>query len=354
MSGQQRSTRCVNPAIRPLKTPGPRNREIRPMSHYIGLDLGGTNIKSCIINRDGDVLAERSVPTDADKGPDAVVDRLIESAHVVAEAANLKLTDITGVGVGAPGPLDAKKQIVVNAPNLPGFINVPLVARIREATGRPTVLENDANAAAYGEYAFGVGRDPNIRHLVLLALGTGVGGGVVVDGRIISGAFGLGAELGHLLMHPGGRLCACGQHGCLEAYASASSAERFAVEAVEAGKKTSLQKVHAAGRITAKDVFDAAKAGDQVADEVVDQLCANLGSACVSFCRIFDPQMIVLAGGLILAGDTLVKRVEHHYQKLTWTIAENRVRIVLATLGERAGRIGAAAEAMQAFGDNAL
>lgn len=318
------------------------------MGNYIGLDLGGTNIKSCVIDDHGKVLAEQSITTDAEKGANVVIERLVESARRVAQAAGLEMAEVDGIGVGSPGPIDFEGGIIISAPNIKGFVNVPLRDRIGDATGRPTWLENDANAAAFGEFMFGAGKDPDIRHLAMFTLGTGVGGGLIVDGKVIHGAHGLGAEIGHSIVVPNGDLCGCGQHGCLERYCSASACARWAVDAIESGRQTTLRKVFEANNnhLEAKDVFDAARQGDNVAESVVDEVCRHLAIACINICRILDPQMIVFAGGMIHAGSMLFDRVRKYYDQHTWTAAPNPVEITSATLGNQAGRIGAAAVAL--------
>lgn len=320
------------------------------MAYYIGLDLGGTNIKSGVVDEKARLLAKASTPTNGQAGPEAVIEAMAAAAHEVVAQAGLTMNQIARIGIGSPGPLDIQRGIVLATPNLPGWKSVPLRDSISERTGRPAVLENDANAAAFGEFWAGAGRDPSIRHLVMLTLGTGVGSGIIVDGKLVHGAFDLGAEAGHMILVPNGRLCGCGQRGCLEAYTSAGATARRAVEAIEAGENSSLKQTLAQGRdkITAKDVFEAAKAGDPLALRIVDETATYLGIACVSLSRILDPQMIVFAGGMILAGDFLFDRVRAAFKEHTWRCAPSPAQIVPAVLGNDAGFIGAAAVAWEA------
>lgn len=321
------------------------------MAHYLGLDLGGTNIKAGIIDANFHLIAHTSVPTEAGKGPDAVIENMAAAARSVAARANIDMGEIAGIGIGAPGPLDLVKGIVLAAPNLPGWKNVPLRDRIQKLTGRPAILENDANAAAFGEFCAGAAAGDEIRDMVMLTLGTGVGSGIVVNGKLVHGAFNLAGEAGHMIVNPEGERDGCGTHGCLEIYGSASHTARRATEAVAGGAKSSLSALLKAGpgKITAKDVFQAAEQGDALANQIIDETAKYLGIACVNFCRILDPRMIVFAGGMTLAGDFLFDRIRAAFKRHSWTIVADRVEIVPATLGNDAGVIGAAAVAWDAY-----
>jgi glucokinase len=322
------------------------------MRYYLGLDLGGTNIKAGIVDDQGRILAKLSRPTGAEHGPAAVIDAMVDSGQCAAREAGLKLSAVSRVGIGSPGPLDFDLGMVKAAPNMPGWHDVPLRDRIAQGLGRPAVLENDANAAAFGEFWAGAGRDPNIRHLVMLTLGTGVGSGLIVNGKLIHGGGGLGGEGGHMIVMPGGRACGCGQRGCLETYTSASYTARRAVEAVQQGKPSTLTAAVNAGRtIDARDVFEAAANGDHLATDIVEETALYLGIACVNFCRLLDPQMIVFAAGMVAAGDALFGPVRRVFAEQTWKVAQDHVRIVPAQLGNDAGLVGAAAVAWDADRD---
>ncbi|MGB2967575.1 MAG: ROK family protein, partial [Phycisphaerae bacterium] len=197
---------------------------------YVGVDLGGTNLKLGLVSADGKIVHRSSAATEAERGPDHVLARIAHAVRRLAEGAHLPLTDIAAVGVGAPGPLDSKAGIVVFAPNMAGWRDVPVRDRLQGDLGRPVVLENDANVAAYGEFRCGAAR--NVSNLALLTLGTGIGGGIVLDGRLFRGSTDTGAELGHMVIQYGGRPCGCGNRGCLEAYASATAVVARAREAL--------------------------------------------------------------------------------------------------------------------------
>ena len=307
------------------------------MAYYIGLDLGGTNIKGGLVDDNANAVAEQTIATEAAHGPPHVMDRLAALSSDLLKQAGLKLDQITGIAVGTPGPLSADQSVVLSAPNMPGWKNIPLRDELSKRIGRHVAVVNDANAAAYGEFWAGAGRVTSIKHLVLLTLGTGVGGGVVIAGRIFAGAHGAGTELGHTIIEPKGLPCGCGQYGCLEQYTSATGIAKAAQRRLDAGAKTSLQK-----GATSKDIFTAAQAGDAVALEIVDEFAGYLGIACVNFVRIFDPQMIVIGGGVVAAGDFLIKRIRRVFEERTWKVRPERVVIEAAKLGNRAGFIGAA------------
>jgi glucokinase len=317
------------------------------MAYYIGLDLGGTNIKAGVADENGRAIAKVSVPTGAEAGPDRVIANIASAGRQAVEAAKLSLRQIDYVGIGAPGPVNFDAGIVLAAPNLPGWKNIPLRDRIAADLGRPAVLENDGNAAAFAELWAGAGRDPSIRHLLMLTLGTGVGGGFIANGKLIRGANGYGSEPGHIIVNPAGARHTSGSPGCLEQYASAHACGKRAAELIEAGHPTSLKPVYDAAKkhVSAKDVFAHARLGDQIAEQVVSEVTQILGIACVNLCRVFDPQMIVFAGGMILAGDDLFDRVRKVFRQFTWSIESPEPLIVPSQLGNDAGFIGAAAVA---------
>ena len=317
------------------------------MAYYIGIDLGGTNIKAGVADENGRALAKISVPTDAEAGPGAVIDNMVAAAHQAAAKADIGMSHIDYVGIGAPGPVNFDGGIVLAAPNMPGWKNIPLRDRISEKLNRPAVLENDGNAAAFAELWAGAGRDPSIRHLLMLTLGTGIGGGFIANGKLIRGAHGYGSEPGHIIVNPNGSRHTSGSPGCLEQYASAVACGKRARKLIEAGHPTSLKEVYESNNhhVSAKDVFAHAKTGDPLAEQIVSEATQYLGIACVNLCRIFDPQMIVFAGGMILAGDELFDRVRKVFDQFTWSIGSPLPQIVPSQLGNDAGFIGAAAVA---------
>jgi len=312
---------------------------------FVGIDLGGTNIKGGVVDEDRCVLSHLSIPTEAEHGPDPVIELMAELVDRVIDQAGLSKTDIEAVGIGSPGSMSHTRGIIIKPPNLPGWENVPLRDRIKDKTGLPTTLENDANAAAWGEFWAGAGR--GTRHMVMFTLGTGVGGGIITDGRLLRGHFDNGAELGHTIIQPGGRPCGCGQKGCLEAYASASYTARRATEAVQAGESSSLADVLAQqDELTSEDVVNAAVQGDALATRIFDETCHYLAVACVNMQHATNPERIVLAGGMIAAGeDALLKPIREKAAEMTWQAADDLPEIMFASLGNDAGFIGAAGAA---------
>lgn len=312
------------------------------MSHpTVGIDLGGTNIKIGVLDAAGVLRARRSIETVAGHGPDHVVARMAQSTNELIAEAGIHKSDLRAIGVGAPGPMSHARGLILHAPNLPGFVNFPLRNRLAEQLGLPVVLENDANAAAFGEFAMGAGQ--GIRHMVMLTLGTGVGGGVIVDGRLVRGAFDNAGEIGHMIVHPGERECPCGKRGCLERYSSATSIVERVREAIQTGRRSVLENEMSAGRcFDAEAVLAAAANGDELASQVWDEACQSLAIACVNLQHLLNPERIVLAGGLTYAGDRLLDPVHRHFAAQSWKIARDAPDILLATLGADAGVIGAA------------
>lgn len=309
------------------------------MSYTIGLDLGGTNIKGGIIDGQANIIARHAVPTARDNGPEEVMDRMAQLAQEVCQIAGVDYDSIGGIGVGTPGPIDTR-GVVLHAPNLPGWVNIDLTAGLSRRTGKQVAVVNDANAAAYGEFTAGAGKDPAITHLIMLTLGTGIGGGIVLGRELYIGARNAGAELGHTIVETGGRLCGCGQRGCVEQYASATAIAR---EAAAARTENPVTKIP--DEPTTEDVFKAAADGDEIAQQVIEEAIRYLAAACVTFVRALDPQIIVLGGGVVAAGDALIERVERSFLEQTWHLREEDVRIAAAELGNDAGFLGAAAMA---------
>lgn len=315
---------------------------------FVGVDLGGTNIKAGLCDGTGQILSKSSVPTEVDRGREVVVGNIVNAAERAIADAKVDRTRVAGIGIGSPGPMSHKRGLVINPGNLPSLKDTPLRDIVTKKTGIQTTLENDANAAAWGEYWAGAGK--GVRDLVMFTLGTGVGGGVISDGRMLRGHFENGAELGHILIRPNGRPCSCGQLGCVEAHSSAHFLARHAEDLVRSGRSSSLKKLIDQGEtIMAEHVVEAAKAGDEVAKFVWDDACYCLAATCVIMQHVTNPERIVLAGGLIAAGDFLLKPVREHFHKLTWKLLDDFPEIIFATLGNDAGLIGAAGCAHEAL-----
>ncbi len=319
------------------------------MKRYVGIDLGGTNLKLGLVSAEGEILKRLSSPTEADRGPDHVLGRMAAAVRDLCREAGIGVADVAAVGVGSPGPLDSKAGMVVVAPNLPGWRNVRVRDRLGKDLGRTVVLENDANAAAYGEFRCGAGRD--VSDMALLTLGTGVGGGIVLGGRLLRGVSDSGAELGHMIIVHRGRRCGCGTHGCLEAYASATAVVGRTREALEAGRPSRLS----ADGLDCKAVFDAAAAGDALARTIVEETAEYLGIGITTILHVLNPQMVVLTGGMMGAGDAFLESVRRHVRETAFEQAWRACEIRWSTLGGDAGILGTAlaAEAFDRTGQPA-
>ena len=304
---------------------------------YIGIDLGGTNLKLGLVSPAGDLVAKYSWPTEARGGPDHVLGRMAQAARHLVREANVGLSDVAAVGVGSPGQLDTKAGVVIFAPNLPGWRNVAVRDRLGEALGRTVVLENDANVAAYGEFRCGAGRE--VRDMVMLTLGTGVGGGIILGGRLLRGTTDTGAELGHIIIVCGGRPCGCGSRGCLEAYTSATAVVARAREGLSAGQTSALAS---AADFSCKDVFDAAEARDPLASRIVRETAEYLGAGITNVLHTLNPEMVVMTGGMMGAGDGFLESVRQSVRRTALERAWSACTIRWSTLGGDAGILGAA------------
>ncbi len=307
----------------------------------IGLDLGGTFIKAVLIDCDGGLRSEAAVETQAAQGPEYVIGRLHHAAREVCDRAGCNMDAVLGVGLGSPGPLSADLAVVIKSANLPGWENVSLRDRIADLTGRPVAMTNDANAATYGEFWLGAGR--GAQHICMLTLGTGIGGGVIVGGELLHGHFGNAGELGHLVVAPGGARCRCGQRGCLEPIASSSYLVEKATREARRGASSALAAVLDSKReIEVPDLLTCARQGDSVSQGLWADACAAIAAGGVLMHHAFNPQYIVLGGGMAAAGDALLEPVRREFAELTWKLADDKPEIVRASLGGNAGAIGAA------------
>ena len=316
----------------------------------VGIDIGGTDVKSGLVGADGRVVERRMIPTEASAGPPHVIARVIEVIRGFQKSAESLGFDVVGVGVGAPGSIDARRGAVIAPPNLPGWVDVLMIEPIQRAVGLPTTLENDANAAVVGEHFCGAGR--GTRDMAMLTLGTGIGGGLIVGGALWHGRFGNAGELGHTIIVPDGRPCKCGQRGCLETYASAANTAGRARERIAAGEPSGLADVlRRNGTLTAQDVVAAARIGDKLAAEVWDETCRLLAVACVNLQHTMNFERIILAGGMSAAGEALLKPVRAHFGRQMWHDIGDRPEIILAQLGNDAGFIGNAHLALERAGN---
>jgi glucokinase len=320
--------------------------------YIVGVDLGGTNIVAGAMTEDGsEIHGVRSIPTNSTVGDEGVAGRMVSLVEeVIAEterATGATRTDFIGVGVGAPGPLDREHGIVIIAPNL-GWKDFPLRQRMQDRLSLPTSLDNDANCATFGEWWQGAAR--GARNVVGLTIGTGIGGGLILNGALYHGSSHMAGEVGHTTIDMNGRYCKCGNYGCLEAYASGPAIATRAREVlVREGMKSAIRDM-VSGRledITAQTVYEAAKGGDQLASEIVRDTGRYLGAGIANLLNIFNPDRVVIAGGVTAAGDALFVPLKAEVRRRAFTPAVNAAEIVAGQLPGTAGVVGAVASFKQ-------
>jgi glucokinase len=313
--------------------------------YVVGIDIGGTNLVAGTVARDGSELVGLvSEPTLPEQGAEGVITRIVKLAR--ASMAEAKGKKIAGIGIGAPGPLDTKRGLVILTPNL-GWVNLPLRDRLSDALGLPATLDNDANCAVFGEWWRGAAR--GVHDVVGLTIGTGIGGGIVLGGQIYHGASDVAGEIGHMTIDAMGRRCKCGNYGCLEAYASGPAIAARAVEGIQAGAETSLPQYVGGdlAKITAQVVYEAAHDGDPYALEVVRDTAKFLGAGVANIINVFNPAVVVVCGGVTLAGDKLFVPLRSEVKRRAFRPAVEACRIVPGELQGTAGVYGAAAVFMQ-------
>jgi len=306
----------------------------------IALDLGATKIAGALIDSSARIICEKRVPTDAARGPDAVVADLVALAVQLMHEARTLGSSLEGVGIGSAGQVDHESGNVVSAtPNLPGFSGTPLGRLLDDAIGLEVHVDNDANAAALGAVWAGAGR--GCRDLVCITLGTGVGGGIVSNGRLVRGIRGCGGELGHMSIAFEGPKCNCGSRGCLESYVSAWAITARARDM--ARSSGAFEWAADVDQITVKELFDAAKAGDEDAQDLADEIGLYLGFGAANIANVVAPEKILFAGGVSQAGETLLSPVRRGFRERALPPLRDAVCIAPAALGEAAVMVGAAA-----------
>lgn len=306
------------------------------MSFLVGVDLGGTKIAAVCTTVDGKVLSSVKIPTLAAEGKEAVIERIILSIKEVISEANV--TDILGIGIGAPGPVDTEKGLIIAPPNLPGWDEVGLRDIIKEYFGVNTYFDNDANVAAIGERWFGAGRGYN--DFVYITVSTGIGAGIYLGGKLHRGHTDSAGEIGHMILDIDGPVCNCGNRGCFEALASGTALAKRAYEAVQEGKQTSLSKLQ---EISAADVFSAANKGDILARQLIERETTYVGLGIANIITMYNPERVILGGGVSQAGEVFFEPVKEVVKKTVFASRARNTEIVAAELGSNAGALGAAA-----------
>jgi len=312
--------------------------------YIVGIDLGGTNIVAGCVAEDGSALhGAHTEPTRAEEGSDAVVQRIIALAKRAVDQTRRAVSGATvlGIGIGAPGPMNTRSGIVLLTPNL-GWVNMPLRQRVQDGVGLPAALDNDANCAVLGEWWRGAARNTQIA--IGMTIGTGIGGGIIIDGRLFHGASDIAGEIGHMTIDANGRRCKCGNYGCLEAYASGPAIALRAVEAIESGHQTILRELVGGdlARITAQTVYEAARRGDDLANEVVRDTAGFLGAGVANLVNIFNPEVVVVCGGVTHAGERLFDPLRREVARRAFKPAVQVCRILPGELTGMAGVYGAA------------
>ena len=316
---------------------------------FIGIDVGGTGIKIGLVDDRGQTLGWKRIETDVEQGPDAAVERISDAISRVIEEAGLSDAQVTSIGLATPGTMDIPAGKFLNPVNLPGWQNYPIRDRIAKATGKPVSFVNDANAAAYGEYWIGSGAE--YQSMVMLTLGTGVGGGIIVRELNVEGEHSHGSELGHTIIdyNDDARLCSCGQRGHLEGYASATAVAKRASEALEAGRQSSVRgRIDAGEELTAKLLHEEAERGDELALEVILDTAMYLGVGITTFMHTIDPDAVVLGGAMTFGeheneiGRKFLARVKEEINQRAFPTPAKETLVDFAQVGSHAGYVGAA------------
>ncbi|TYP49786.1 ROK family protein [Thermosediminibacter litoriperuensis] len=306
----------------------------------VGIDLGGTKIATCAMDEAGNLLEKTELPTLAKEGPEKVIERMKRSVYEVLKRLDLSLSDIAGIGIGVPGPMDAKRGRVKNPPNLPGWKDIPLLSIMEEEFNIPVFMENDANAAAIAENLFGAGK--GVKNFIYITISTGIGGGAITNGRLFKGGDGNAAEVGHMTINFEGPVCGCGNSGCWEAYASGTALTRFAREGILSGRKTRITDLAGQDEVRAEHVFAAAKEGDEFARELVEKEGFYLGVGLANVVNAYNPERIAIGGGLTHAWDMFYSTMVEVMKTRALPANVEHLEVMKAKLGTDVGTIGAA------------
>ena len=314
----------------------------------VAIDLGGTSIRVAAVDFNGKVIKRTSTPTRAEEGVNAVIDRVVDRVFQTVGSDGLQAA--RAVSMGVPGPYDPRTGVVIEPPNLPGWNHVPIRDIMHSRLGVPVFVGNDANVAALGEHRFGAGI--GVDHMIYITVSTGIGGGIISEGRLLLGAEGGAGEVGHMSIDMHGPPCSCGNVGCLEALASGTAIARVAKARLRAGEPSSL---HATVRgkienVTAEIVVREARGGDAMASEIIRNAAIALGVGVVNLAHLFDPNVIVIGGGVSNAGPLLFQPIREIVDQRAMRIVRRHLQIVPAALGGDVGLIGAAALALDEIG----
>jgi len=310
--------------------------------YSVGIDLGGTNIAAGLVDMDGKILYKESVPTNAQRPYTEIIKDMAEVAYSVIKGAGVKIDEVEKIGIGSPGTPNCEEGILVFSGNL-NFRNVPIRAEMQKYINLPVYLDNDANCAALAESVAGSAK--GVKHSVTITLGTGIGGGIIIDGKIYSGFNYAGAEIGHMVIYCDGVQCTCGRKGCWETYASATALIRQTIKAAQENPNSIINKLVEGdlSKINAKTAFDAAKQGDEVGNRVVQQYIKYIAEGLINVINIFMPEVVVIGGGVCKEGEYLLKPLREMVYAGVFSREEiPQTQIKTALMGNDAGIIGAA------------
>ena len=308
----------------------------------IGIDIGGTSIKGGAVTQEGKVYDVFSLRVIKGEPQEETINKLIEATNQYIKEQGFKKEEILGIGMGVPGVMDTKAGVITHSANLQ-WNELPIVEMMEKGTGLKVKITNDANAAALGEQRFGAGK--KYKSIIMITLGTGVGGGVVIDGKLFEGNLGKGAELGHTVVVVDGELCSCGRKGCLEAYASATGLIRETKKAMEAHKESKLWEItEKYGKVDARAAFEADRMGDPTGHELVENYVKYLGEGLLNYFNIFRPEAVVLSGGVANEGEYLLSRLRAYFEPRNYGFKGTpKVELLISELGYDSGKVGAAA-----------
>ena len=312
------------------------------MAKRIGIDVGGTNVKIALVDDNGKIIYSNSVPTYAKMGYEYTVNNIKQAIKDLMKETNTTPSDIEGIGFDFPGQVDCKTGVVKLAPNIPGWVNVPIAQMIEDEFHISTRIDNDVRCAALGELKFGAGR--GCENFICITVGTGIGSGIVINGKVVRGATNAAGELGHIkLQMNGGPICGCGDTGCLEAFASGPAIVAMAQEYIKGGKSTKFREMAAVegGEITPYMVAKAAEEGDPVAKRIFEIVGEYIGIGLTSVINLLNPERVIIGGGVAESGELLLGPIRKTIKERAMVVAGNAVEIVPAQLGNSAGVIGA-------------
>ncbi len=312
------------------------------MAKRIGIDVGGTNVKIALVDDNGKIIYSNSVPTYAKMGYEYTVNNIKQAIKDLMKETNTTPSDIEGIGFDFPGQVDCKTGVVKLAPNIPGWVNVPIAQMIEDEFHIPTRIDNDVRCAALGELKFGAGR--GCENFICITVGTGIGSGIVINGKVVRGATNAAGELGHIkLQMNGGPICGCGDTGCLEAFASGPAIVAMAQEYIKGGKSTKFREMAAVegGEITPYMVAKAAEEGDPVAKRIFEIVGEYIGIGLTSVINLLNPERVIIGGGVAESGELLLGPIRKTIKERAMVVAGNAVEIAPAQLGNSAGVIGA-------------